>query len=47
MPSSQAIAKSVVAFSNTAGGKIMIGINDQGVIAGLKSDVTAKDEYRF
>lgn len=39
MPSSQAIAKSVVAFSNTAGGKIIIGINDQGVIAGLKSDV--------
>ena len=39
MPSSQAIAKSVVAFSNTAGGKIMIGISDQGVIAGLETDV--------
>ena len=36
---SQAIAKSVVAFSNTAGGKLIFGVNDQGEVIGLKQDV--------
>src|SRR6056297_2352360 len=39
LPSSQAIAKTVIAFSNTAGGKLIIGVNDQGEVTGLKSDV--------
>jgi hypothetical protein len=30
LPVSQAIAKTVIAFSNTAGGKLIIGVNDQG-----------------
>lgn len=39
LPGSQAIAKTVIAFSNTAGGKLIIGVNDQGNVTGLKSDV--------
>ncbi len=39
LPSSQAIAKTVIAFSNTAGGKLIIGVNDQGEVTGLKPDV--------
>lgn len=39
LPSSQAIGKTVIAFSNTAGGKLIIGVNDQGKVTGLKPDV--------
>jgi ATP-dependent DNA helicase RecG len=39
LPSSQAIAKTVIAFSNTAGGKLIIGVNDQGEVTGLKPNV--------
>ncbi|MEN1760737.1 ATP-binding protein [Anoxynatronum sibiricum] len=39
LPGSQAIAKTVIAFSNTAGGKLIIGVTDQGNVTGLKSDV--------
>lgn len=35
---SKKIAKSVVAFANTDGGRLLIGIKDNGKIAGIKSD---------
>ncbi len=39
LPSSNTLAKTVIAFSNTGGGKLIIGVNDQGEIVGLKPDV--------
>ncbi len=38
IPSGQAIAKTVVAFANTAGGKLIIGVNNLGEVIGLKPD---------
>jgi predicted HTH transcriptional regulator len=35
---SKKIAKSLVAFANTDGGRLLIGIKDNGRIAGIKSD---------
>jgi ATP-dependent DNA helicase RecG len=35
LPNSSSLAKTIVAFSNTVGGKIIIGVNDQGKIIGL------------
>lgn len=35
LPSSQALAKTIIAFSNTGGGKLIIGINDKGKVIGL------------
>lgn len=35
---SKKIAKSLVAFANTDGGKLLIGVKDNGKIAGIKSD---------
>jgi predicted HTH transcriptional regulator len=35
---SKKIAKSLVAFANTNGGRLLIGIKDNGRIAGIKSD---------
>lgn len=32
------IARSLVAFANTIGGKLLIGVNDDGVISGVKSE---------
>ena len=32
------IARTLVAFSNTDGGKLLIGVKDNGVIAGVRSD---------
>lgn len=32
------IAKTLVSFANTKGGRIIIGVNDQGKITGIKSD---------
>jgi len=32
------IAKTIVSFANTQGGRIIIGVNDQGKITGIKSD---------
>ncbi len=32
------IAKTLVAFSNTDGGKILIGVKDNGKIAGVRSE---------
>lgn len=34
---SKKIARTLVAFSNTDGGKLLIGVKDNGVIAGIKS----------
>lgn len=39
LPSSQAIAKTVIAFSNIGGGKLIIGVNDQGRVTGIKPEV--------
>ena len=35
---SKKIAKSLVAFANTEGGRLLIGVKDNGKIAGIKSD---------
>ncbi|MCK5730643.1 MAG: ATP-binding protein [Draconibacterium sp.] len=35
---SKKIAKSLVAFANTHGGRLLIGVKDNGKIAGIKSD---------
>ncbi len=35
---SKKIAKSLVAFANTDGGRLLIGVKDNGRIAGIKSD---------
>jgi predicted HTH transcriptional regulator len=35
---SKKIAKSLVAFANTKGGRLLIGVKDNGKIAGIKSD---------
>ncbi len=35
---SRKIARSLVAFSNTDGGKLLIGVKDNGTIAGIRSD---------
>lgn len=35
---SKKIAKSLVAFANTDGGRLLIGVKDNGKIAGIKSD---------
>ncbi len=35
---SKKIARSLVAFSNTDGGKLLIGVKDNGVIAGVRSE---------
>ncbi len=35
---SKKIAKSLVAFANTGGGRLLIGVKDNGRIAGIKSD---------
>ena len=35
LPNSNTLAKTIIAFSNTGGGKLIIGVNDQGKIIGL------------
>jgi len=39
LPNSNTLAKTIIAFSNTGGGKLIIGVNNQGEIIGLDSDV--------
>ncbi len=39
LPNSNTLVKTVIAFSNTGGGKLIIGVNDQGKIVGLKPNV--------
>ncbi len=36
VPEPQRIAKEIVAFANTSGGRLLLGVDDAGVIAGLK-----------
>jgi len=43
LPKSDTLAKTIIAFSNTGGGKLIIGVNDQGEIVGLKPDVDIFD----
>lgn len=42
LPSSKNIAKTIVAFSNGAGGEIFIGVNDKGEVMGLNEDELLK-----
>ncbi|WP_226333890.1 AlbA family DNA-binding domain-containing protein [Echinicola marina] len=35
LPKNESIAKTIVAFSNTSGGKLIIGVNDQLSIVGI------------
>lgn len=39
LPSNESIAKTLVAFSNTSGGKLVIGVKDSGEITGLEENV--------
>ena len=39
LPNGNTLAKTIIAFSNTGGGKLIIGVNDQGEIIGLEPDV--------
>lgn len=36
MPTSSNLIKTVVAFSNTGGGKILVGVNNEGIVVGLE-----------
>ena len=38
LPSNESIAKTVIAFSNTSGGKLVIGVNDDREIVGIDED---------
>lgn len=41
MPSADKLAKTVIAFANMAGGKIIIGVSDRGEIKGIEDlDIT-------
>ena len=39
LPLSDQIAKTVVAFANTAGGKIFIGVKDDGTVCGVDNKI--------
>ena len=47
LPSNEAIAKTVVAFSNTAGGKLIIGVSDDKKIVGVDEDKVFKYEEKI
>ncbi len=47
LPSSEAIAKTVVAFSNTSGGKIVIGVDDNRQIIGIDEDKVFEYEEKI
>jgi len=47
LPSNEAIAKTVVAFSNTSGGKIVIGVNDKREIVGIDEDKVFEYEEKI
>lgn len=36
LPKNESIIKSIISFSNTSGGKLIIGISDDGLIKGIK-----------
>ncbi|WP_143153596.1 helix-turn-helix domain-containing protein [Caloranaerobacter azorensis] len=42
-PNNESIAKTVIAFSNTSGGKLIIGVDNNGKIIGLKENVDIFD----
>ncbi|HWR28478.1 MAG TPA: RNA-binding domain-containing protein [Negativicutes bacterium] len=42
LPASERLAKSIIAFANTGGGKILIGVKDEGEIVGIDNS-TAPD----
>lgn len=42
-PNNESIAKTVIAFSNTSGGKLIIGVDNNGEIIGLKENVDIFD----
>lgn len=39
LPQSESIAKTIIAFSNTSGGKLVFGVNDKREIIGVKEDL--------
>ncbi len=41
----ESIAKELVAFSNTQGGVLLIGVEDNGEVSGIDSDVDATEEW--
>ena len=43
VPAPERIAKEVIAFANTGGGRLLLGIDDDGAIAGVKD--AAEEEY--
>jgi ATP-dependent DNA helicase RecG len=47
LPSNEAIAKTVVAFSNTSGGKLIIGVNDKREIVGIDEDKVFEYEEKI
>ena len=46
-PKNIAIAKTVIAFANGAGGKLIIGVNDQGRIVGIDEDSLFETQDRI
>ncbi|MCH5138495.1 ATP-binding protein, partial [Clostridiaceae bacterium UIB06] len=38
LPEGSKISKTVVAFSNGAGGKLIVGVNDKGEVIGVSED---------
>lgn len=49
LPDNKSIAKTVIAFANTAGGKIIVGINDKLKITGVEANnvYSLKDKIAF
>lgn len=49
LPDNKSIAKTVIAFANTAGGKIIVGINDKLKITGVDANnvYSLKDKIAF
>jgi len=38
LPKNESIVKTVIAFSNTSGGKLIVGINDNREVLGIQED---------
>ena len=41
LPRFEQIAKTVIAFANTSGGKLLIGVDDNGSLVGVDADSTS------
>ena len=39
MPSNSSIVKTIIAFSNTSGGKLILGVSDERNIVGITDDI--------